>query len=95
MSALENTQTWDVAVYARAKMKNLPENFMIYKFNWLGDLNDRENNVMEVTGAVFREAKSGPRKGKLCMMVKGTERKVFLTPDDVKAIDSTRENDAR
>lgn len=90
MSALENTQTWDVAVAARAKMNNLPENFMIYKFNWLGDFEDRANNVMEVTGAVFREAKSGPRKGQRCIMVKGTDRKVYLTPTDIAAIDEAR-----
>ena len=90
MSMLEDTQDWDVAVAAKAKMKGLPENFMIYKFNWLGDLGDRENCVMEVTGAVFREAKSGPRKGKRCMIVKGTDRTVFLTPTDIEAIDEAR-----
>lgn len=90
MSMLENTQSWDVAIAARAKMKNLPENFLIYKFSWLGDTSDRDNCVMEVTGAVFREAKSGPRKGQRCIMVKGTDKQAFLTPDDIDELDKAR-----
>jgi hypothetical protein len=80
---LIETQKWEVAVAARAKMKDLPENFMIYKFNWLGDITDKANCIMEVTGAEYRRAKSGPRKGELCIQVKNTERKAFLTPDEL------------
>lgn len=90
MSHLQDLQSFDFVALARSKMKDLPENFLIYKFNWLGDMDDRENNIMEVTGAVFREAKSGARKGQVCMMVKGTDRKVYLSPTDIKSIDESR-----
>jgi len=88
---LEDTQKWDVAVAARAKAKNLPEHFLFYKFGWLGDLDDRESCIMEVTGAVFREAKAGPRKGQRCIMVKGTDRSVYLSPAEIKALDEARD----
>lgn len=93
---LNSTQSWPLAIAAKAKMKNLPENFLIYKFEWLGDITDRESCVMEVIGAVFREAKSGPRKGELCIMVKGTEKVAFLTPDEIDALpeDKDDEDDA-
>ncbi|WP_407304110.1 hypothetical protein [Acinetobacter sp.] len=87
MSMLSNFQSDPMAILARSKMRDLPEDFMIYAFEWLGDIiNDRASCVLKMTGAVFREAKRGPRKGQKCMMVKGTERMVFLTPDEVNTL---------
>lgn len=93
MSMLNNAQSWPLAIAAKAKIKNLPENFLIYKFEWLGDVEDRESCVMEVIGAVFREAKSGPRKGELAIMVKGTEKIVYLTPDEIDALPDDDDED--
>ena len=84
--SLEETQKWEVAVAARAKFKDMPENFLVYRFAWLGDMDDKQSCIMEVTGSVFRRAKSGPRKGQLCMMVPKTERKVYLTPTELDAL---------
>ena len=38
---------------------------------------------MKVTGAEFREAKSGPQKGKLAIMVKGTQRSAYVTREEM------------
>jgi Fe2+ transport system protein FeoA len=40
---------------------------------------------MCVKGAEFRVAKTGPRKGTLSIMVKGTERSVCLTREEIAA----------
>lgn len=40
---------------------------------------------MKVTGAVFRAALSGKHKGELCVRVKGTDRHVFVTKEDMAA----------
>jgi hypothetical protein len=82
-SSLMNAQAYGPALAARKKLKNLPDNFLLYNFAWIGDIGDDDNCMMQVTGAEFREAKTGPRKGQLCMEVKGTERKAFLTPKEV------------
>jgi len=86
MSTLTNMQSFDLVLAAKAKIKNLPENFLVYKFSWLGDINDDATCIMEVTGAEFRAAKSGPRKGEICMVIKNTERKTFLTPSEIDAL---------
>ncbi|ODP35163.1 hypothetical protein A9762_12275 [Pandoraea sp. ISTKB] len=70
---------------ALKKLEPLPANFMLYVAGWLGDGTRRD--VMEVSGAVFREAKSGPRKGKLCVMVPGTKRTTYVTADEMDAVE--------
>ena len=52
-------------------------NFKLYFAGWLGNGNERQ--VMRVNGAIFREAKSGPNKGQLCIKVPGTERSTLVT----------------
>lgn len=59
--------------------------FRLYKAGWLGAGNVRE--VMRVTGAVFREAMRGPNKGKLSIMVPGTQRSVMVTHAEMTAVD--------
>lgn len=66
------------------KLAPVPENFRLYQAEWLGD-KPSEWNVMKVVGAEFREAKSGPNKGKLCIMVKGTQRTAFVTESEMRA----------
>lgn len=69
---------------ALQKMNPVPENFRLYAAGWLGE-KPEEFTVMEVTGAEFRTAKSGPNKGKLSIMVPGTKRTVYVTKDEMKA----------
>jgi hypothetical protein len=42
-------------------------------------------DVFEVKGALFREAKRGPRKGEVCVMVKGTKQTAYVTKAEMKA----------
>ena len=66
---------------ALAKMGNQPENFRLYAAGWLGD---RIGTVMAVTGAQFRHAKSGPNKGKLSVLIRGTKKTVYVSADEMR-----------
>ena len=61
----------------------------------MGDHPD-EWHVMEVVGAQFRAAKSGQNKGKLTIKVKGTERRTYVTREEIQAaqaeLDALRTN---
>lgn len=63
---------------ALEKIKPTDPNFYLYEAGWVSD------DTMEVNGAVFREAKSGPNKGKLVMLVKGSEKKAFVTAEEMR-----------
>ena len=69
---------------ATRKLGSIADGFSFYKFEWLGD-RPEESTVMKCSGAVFREAKTGPRKGQRCIKVPGTERTAFVTSDEIKA----------
>lgn len=72
-----------------AKMKGgVPSGFAFFAFEWLGDSPDGWD-VMKLTGAVLREAKSGPRKGERVIQVKGAERVVFVTSEEIKRAERT------
>lgn len=67
----------------------LPENFRLFSAGWMGK--DPEDwTAMKVIGAVFREAKTGPNKGKLSIMVEGTKREVFVTEDEMQAFEAIK-----
>lgn len=68
---------------ALAKIKPTDPNFRLYSAGWLGDF--ETTDTMEVTGAVFRAAKSGPRKGQLCIEVPGTRRTAYVTVAEMNA----------
>lgn len=68
---------------ALKKMGEVPENFFIYQAGWLED-NPKDFDTMEVKGAVFRAALRGKNKGKICVMVKGTEKTVFIQSKDME-----------
>jgi hypothetical protein len=70
---------------ALEKMKPTDPNFRLYEAGWLGPGNQRE--VMEVKGAVFRTALRGPRKGELCILIKGTEQVAYVTSGEMDAYD--------
>lgn len=68
---------------ALKKMGSVPANFRIYRAGWVGDL--KTTDTMEVIGAEFREAKSGPNKGKLSILVPGTRRTVYVNKSEFAA----------
>jgi hypothetical protein len=70
---------------ALAKIKPTDPNFRLYFAGWLGDIATAD--TMKVTGAVFREAKRGPRKGELCIVVPGTKRVAYVTVAEMGAHD--------
>lgn len=61
------------------KMGPVPENFRLYLAGWID-----KGRFMEVVGAEFQRAKSGKNKGKLSVLVKGTNRRVVLSAEEVK-----------
>lgn len=85
MSHLLQMQDDRVTRAALAKLAPVAPNFLVYLYSWEGDTTDRRNCVMKITGAVFREVQRGPRKGQIGIIVKGTERSTYLTPDEVDA----------
>lgn len=63
------------APLALAKIKPASPNFRIYEVGWLETGGPSDTwDTLEVIGAEFREVKSGPRKGRLAIMVPGTRR---------------------
>lgn len=70
------------SIAAANKIGALADGFAFYAFEWLGD-RPEEWDVMKVTGAVFREAKTGPRKGEKCIKVPGTDRTVYVTRAEI------------
>lgn len=62
---------------ALMKIGSADPNFRLYKAGWLGKSNERE--AMRVTGATFREALSGPNKGRLCIKIEGSEHSALVT----------------
>lgn len=42
-------------------------------------------DVMKVTGAEFRIAKTGKYAGKLSIIVKGTDRTAYVTKEEIRA----------
>lgn len=79
------------ANFAKLAMKQfapVDENFRIFEAGWLGD--KPPFKVMEVKGATFRRATRGPRKGVLCVMVKGTVRTAYVTAAEMEAFEKRK-----
>lgn len=72
---------------ALKKLAPVPDNFRLYSAGWLGEKHT-DWDVMKVTGAEFRLAKSGPDKGKLAIRVKGTRRSAFVTRAEMNAFEA-------
>jgi hypothetical protein len=68
---------------ALKRMAPFPAGFRLYEAGWLGE-KPEDWKVMKVIGAEFRIAKSGPYKGKLSIMVKGTQRTAHVTRDEMQ-----------
>lgn len=69
---------------ALQKLGNVPDNFRLYNAEWIGHKN--ECRVMRVTGAEFRFAKKGAKKGTLSVMVPNTKRTVYVTAEEMNNI---------
>ncbi|WP_257807078.1 hypothetical protein [Burkholderia glumae] len=70
---------------ALAKIKPTSPNFRLYEAGWLETGGPPETwEIFEVIGAEFREAKSGPRKGRLSIMVPNTRRVAHIHRDDLR-----------
>lgn len=72
---------------ALEKLAPVAQNFRLYYAGWMGKGNER--NCMDVTGAEFRHAKRGPRRGELCIMVPGTQRTAYVTAAEMAAFEQT------
>ena len=73
---------------ALKKMGNVPENFRLYSAGLQGRYPDFHG--MEVSGAEFREAKTGKNKGKLYIMIANTRRTVYVSNAEIAAEDDTK-----
>lgn len=69
---------------ARKKLGPVDPNFRVFCAGWLGD-NPELWEIMEVTGAVFRAAQTGPRRGQMVIEVPRTRRTVYVTAAELKA----------
>jgi len=85
MSDMEKDVFADTAFgkLALRKMQPVPENFRLFEWGWMEERPEDWQTLM-VRGAEFRKAKSGPRKGKLAIKLKGTERTVYLSKEQIK-----------
>ncbi|WP_257977814.1 hypothetical protein [Burkholderia gladioli] len=73
---------------ALKKIKPANPNFRLYSAGWLETGGPPETwDVMAITGAEFRVAKTGPRKGQLSVIVPNTKRTVHVTRDEMRAFE--------
>jgi len=63
------------------KMGNVPDNFKLFNAELIEDC---PGNI-KVTGAEFREAKTGPRKGQLVIEIHNTRKSVIVTKEETEA----------
>ncbi len=69
---------------ALSKLGEVSENFRLYYAGWVGH---PMGNGMNVRGAEFREPLRGKNKGKLSILVKGTEQSVYLSRKEMQDYD--------
>jgi len=67
---------------ALQKLSPVPDDFRLFCAGWVGD--HKKNDTMEITGAVFRVAKSGKNKGKLSIMLPDTKKTVYVTSKEIR-----------
>jgi len=73
---------------ALRKLAPVPENFRLISAGWIGK-QPEDWKTMKVTGAEFRQPKTGPNKDKLTIMVKGTQRSAYVTKEEMAAQDAS------
>lgn len=67
--------------YGKAALKKLSpvaENFRLYEVQLSDD-----KGTLKLTGAEFRVAKRGKNAGKLCIIVTGTKRVIYVTRSEI------------
>jgi hypothetical protein len=69
---------------ALKKLGDVPDNFRLFEAGWI-DKDPRNRTVMEVKGAEFRAAKKGTNKGKLAIIIAGSQRTVYVTREEIDA----------
>ncbi len=68
---------------ALAKIKPTSPNFRVYCIGWMETGGGPDTwDTVEVIGAEFRAAKSGPFKGQLSIMVPGTRRTAYVNKSE-------------
>ena len=70
-----DTNYGKAALRKLSKLGKLPENFRLYSACLVGT----DEGTIKVDGAEFRLAKSGPNKGSLSILIKGTEKTVYVS----------------
>ncbi len=86
MSADMRVGLFEETVFGQLALKKLgkvPENFRLYVAG-ISPQPPKAWTHMAVTGAEFRESKSGPNKGKLNIMVPGTSRTVRVPRSELQ-----------
>lgn len=78
---------------ALKKMGDVPENFRLYSAGLKGRYPDFHG--MEVSGAEFREAKTGKNKGKLRIMIANTRSTVYVSNAEIAAEDDSKAAEQR
>ena len=75
----------DYGKLALEKIRPQSPNFRLYCVGWIENGGPPETwEILEVTGAEFREAKTGRNKGKLTVLVKGTKRIAHIHRNELK-----------
>ncbi len=70
---------------ALEKIKPESPDFRLYAAGYPGDT---QTDVMFVSGAVFRKALRGPRKGQLCILVPGTQVTVYVHRSEIQSYEA-------
>lgn len=79
---LDMMKDYPPSLAATAKIKDLPENFAWYEFEWVGDF--QTTDTMKVEGGVFQVAKSGKNKGLPSVLDKSTKKVVYINKAEMK-----------
>ncbi len=80
-------KVFESSAFGKAALKQLgavADGFRLFSAEWLGHT-VKDAKVMKVTGAEFRPAKTGPKRGKLTVKLAGTTRTAYVTRDEIKA----------
>jgi hypothetical protein len=83
---------FESTAYGRAALakfydgKEPPENFRIFEAGLAQENPTLSDGTMRVSGAEFKTDKRGPNTGKLAVMIKGTERMVYVTRGEILAM---------
>lgn len=75
----ENT---DIGRAALKKFGVVPENFRIYEVGYLIE-HGSVSQIIKVTEAEFRKAKSGPNNGKFCIEIPKTKMVAYVLPQEI------------